>query len=139
MKKKKSTKPEAWRKWLRSYVSDKYTEKALALRGGRSSTIRMIVSRYVEMCRHDIPSMNRQEWVVVRAALKEVPQGIGEYEYISGLPEWIASRMRHEKLLIRHKVNGPALMKKLDGMTFGELVAVEDKANLYWQDRKERI
>ena len=122
----------------RTYYSDKETEAIIEARSGtgdkgagdRSGAIRRGLSRYAEICRRSQPKLSVAEWNLVCDSLSGVIHDSAGM--VAALSIGIADSIRLDGLDAKWKVDGPALVAKLEALSYCERVAVVDLAERYW-------
>lgn len=115
------------------YLSSE-ASRALEAREGsnRSRTVCQMLERYDEICRRVLPQLSDAEW----NAIHDVCNGwfIDTASSIRYLPMEVEDALA-DGLAERHGIDGEALVRRLEQMSYPELVAVVDAAERYWRGR----
>jgi hypothetical protein len=101
-------------------------------RTSRSEILAKIAGRYHALCERDRPALSVNEWRLVCDALN----GVWMRECWALQTVWaeIADAIKLDGLDSKHGVDGPALVTKLHGLTYGQTVALVDVVEHFWND-----
>ena len=110
---------------------------ALVLRykdeGNRSAAVSRMIERYAELAQRAMPDLTEAEWNLCRDALNG--WFIDTAESIKFVPWEVADGIKLNGLDEKWKVDGPALVAKLEAMDFSALCALLDAVERWWVEQ----
>jgi hypothetical protein len=100
--------------------------------GGKSGMLDAILGRYAEICKRELPDLSVPEWKAIFDVLNgcwmvDRPEGIHTY-----LRMEVTDGIGLNELDKKWAINGKALIKKLEALTYAQAVAVWDAAERFW-------
>ena len=97
-----------------------------------SGVINACADRYLETVRRHIQDLSAEEWMLIFDALNGVWAGDTIALAIQSLPLGISDALTLDGLADKWGVDGPALLSKLETMSWCERLAVIDTAERFW-------
>lgn len=122
-----------------SVALDERTIAALDARASghqdRSAMIRTLIGWYEEIVRRERPALEEAEWNAIRDALNGTAlllDAAGVGLMAAGLPVELADACRLNGLAAKWGIDGEALVRRLDALTFAGRLAVIDDVLRFW-------
>lgn len=105
--------------------------------GGRSGALELILGRYAEICRRDLPDLSSGEWSLCADALN----GVMFRDPFTPHLLWanVDDAIKFGSLDKKWNVDGPALVQKVRALRFGATIALLDEVERYWLDPSDKV
>ena len=99
-----------------------------------SGVLNAVADRYLEIVRRSLPTLTEGEWCLIWDSLNGVWAQDNAGLYVPGIIMGVSDSISLDALDQKWSVDGKALLSKLHEMSFCNLVAIVDSAELFWAD-----
>lgn len=112
-----------------------YLDGAVSSTWTRTAVIRRTIERYREICRRELAALDlsEAEWDLLRDGLNGVWHEPARS--IGALHIGVRDSIELDGLATKRGVDGPALVAKLEGLSYAGCVAVVDAVERWWASR----